>query len=94
MRGAAVLAVALLLGGACGGRKEARKGPQPCSVDDDCPQGLKCVADKCEDWRSKSILTAPETTVKPADVGKQVDQIQQQHERQIDNVMREGAKEP
>lgn len=88
MRLALGLGLILALAG-CGGKK----APPPqaaCETDADCASGLRCTGGKCVDWRSKAIYTTPETAVKPADVGREIERAQDVHEGQIDRAVQEA----
>jgi hypothetical protein len=77
---------------ACKDRKPG--GPEPgavtapaaasCASDSDCPEKWVCLASRCANPSSSAIYTDPSRAVTPDKVEREMEQVGQQHEQDID----------
>jgi len=92
----ASLSLLLLLSlSACRGRKKSEAEPKPpapaaCAANADCPEHWVCLASRCTDPGSTAIYSDPSNAVTPEKVEREVEQVGEKHQRDIDQAV-EGA---
>jgi len=93
---ASLLLVLVVSSLACGKKKPAaenQKPPETCAEDKDCPQGWKCLAQKCANPAAGAVYTDPGHAVTPDKVRDQVQETNEQHEQNVDNAVKKAEQE-
>jgi hypothetical protein len=82
------LLLALLLVCACGKSKPSAAPPERCEADRDCPEGWRCLAEKCANPAAGAIYTDPGHAVTPDKVRDQVQKTSDEHEKNVDDTVK------
>jgi len=61
-----------------------------CETDQDCPARWLCLAGACADPSSKAVYTDPKNAVTADKVKKHVEQVNDQHDKAMDDVMKKA----
>ncbi len=63
---------------------ETAPAPAACATDSDCPDTWICLASKCSNPNPAAIYTDPSNAVTPDKVGREIEQLGQQREQDVD----------
>jgi hypothetical protein len=80
----------LLFLGACTKKPAPPHAPAMCKENGDCDAPLVCLSGTCTDPRSSAFFLDPKSAVTPDKVKRQVEGIQDQHDKKLEKVIEDS----